>query len=116
MASNRLKRHFRLRKKIEGTAERPRLSVYRSLKGVYAQIIDDEAQKTLLGVGSIALVKAKKGKKMTKKEQAYEVGKEIASKALALNIKTIVFDRGGNQYHGRVEELARGAREGGLVF
>lgn len=106
----REKRHFKIRRKFSGTTARPRLCVFRSGKHIYAQIIDDSIAKTLVSESDI---KATKG---TKKEKAYEVGNKIAAKALAAKIKTVVFDRGGFLYHGRIAELALGAREGGLEF
>jgi large subunit ribosomal protein L18 len=111
----RLKRHRRVRKNVFGTAERPRLNVYRSLKNIYAQIIDDEAGKTLVATSTLdeALKDLTYG---GNKEAAREVGKLIAKKALEQGIKKVVFDRGGYLYHGRVAELAEGAREGGLEF
>ena len=113
---DRLKRHKRVRAKVKGTAEAPRLSVYRSLNHIYAQIIDDVNGKTL--VTASTLDKEIKGslEGMDKKAQAFEVGKLVAKKALAKEIKTIVFDRGGYLYTGRVQNLADGAREGGLEF
>lgn len=116
MIRNRPKRHIRIRKKIAGTEQRPRLSVFRSLKGIYVQLIDDDKSITLLGLGNKEIEKTNKGKKMTKKDVSFELGKEIAKRAIEKNIKTVVFDRGGNKYHGRVAELARGAREAGLEF
>lgn len=104
-------RHNRVRAKIFGTKEKPRLSVYRSLAGIYAQLIDDESGKTL------AQASAKDIKSKAKKtEVSKEVGKKLAEKALAAKITTCVFDRGGFAYHGRVKALAEGAREGGLQF
>ena len=113
---DRLKRHKRVRAKVKGTAEAPRLSVYRSLNHIYAQIIDDVNGKTL--VTASTLDKEIKGSLdgMDKKAQAFEVGKLVAKKALAKDIKTIVYDRGGYLYTGRVQSLADGAREGGLEF
>ena len=113
---DRLKRHKRVRAKVKGTAEAPRLSVYRSLNHIYAQIIDDVNGKTL--VTASTLDKEIKGslEGMDKKAQAFEVGKLVAKKALAKDIKTIVYDRGGYLYTGRVQSLADGAREGGLEF
>ena len=109
----RLKRHKRVRGKITGTASRPRLSVYRSLNNIYAQIIDDEAGKTLCAAST-------KEKSFTEyggnKDAAREVGKLIAQRAAEKNIKEVVFDRGGYVYQGRVAELAEGAREGGREF
>lgn len=111
----RLRRHKRVRKHILGTAERPRLNVFRSLKNIYAQIIDDEAGKTLVAASTLdeALKDIAYG---GNKEAAKEVGKLVAKKALEAGIKQVVFDRGGYLYHGRVQELAEGAREGGLEF
>lgn len=107
---SRVKRHLRLRKKIMGTKECPRLSVFRSGKHIYAQIIDDIRGQTFVAESDL---KIKKGKKV---EKAYIIGKKLAEKALKKKIKTVVFDRGGFLYHGRVEQLAKGAREGGLKF
>lgn len=109
----REKRKKRIRAKIYGTSERPRLSVFRSLKHIYAQLIDDKEGKTLVAASDLEL---KKDKKMTKKMIAKEVGKLIAEKAKEKNIKQIIFDRNGYKYHGRVKELADGARENGLIF
>ena len=110
----RLARHARVRKKVSGTTEIPRLSVYRSLKNIYAQIIDDTTGKTIVSASTLdADLKANYG---GNKEAAKAVGLAIAKKAAEKNIKTVVFDRGGYVYHGRVAELAAGAREGGLEF
>ena len=107
-------RHARVRKKISGTPETPRLCVYRSLKNIYAQIIDDTTGKTLVSASTLdADLKANYG---GNKEAARAVGKLVAEKAIAAGIKDVVFDRGGYIYHGRVMELAEGAREGGLNF
>ncbi len=109
----RLKRHRRVRKKISGTPERPRLCVFRSLKNIYAQVIDDVNGVTLVAASSIeGELKGKGGNKT----QSREVGKLVAKKALEKGIRQVVFDRGGYIYHGRVLELAEGAREGGLEF
>ena len=108
----RLRRHARVRKNVFGTADMPRLNVFRSNAEIYAQIIDDEAGTTLVSSSSIAL-KIKNGGNI---EGAKAVGADIAKKALAKNIKKVVFDRGGYQYHGRVEALAAAARENGLEF
>lgn len=112
----RLRKHIRVRKKIQGTTERPRLNVFRSLNHIYAQIIDDTAGNTL--VAASTLDEALKGKvaKAGNKEAAREVGKLIGQKALDKGIKSVVFDRGGYLFHGRVKELADGAREAGLEF
>ncbi|RME06338.1 MAG: 50S ribosomal protein L18 [Anaerolineae bacterium] len=112
----RLHRHRRVRKKIHGTPERPRLNVFRSLTGIYAQVIDDEAGRTLVAASSIDRELRPKMKGLTKTEQAALVGKAIAERALAAGIKQVVFDRGGYRYIGRVRALAEGAREGGLQF
>ncbi|MBR1703954.1 MAG: 50S ribosomal protein L18 [Clostridia bacterium] len=109
----RLKRHKRVRGKISGTAERPRLAVYRSLNNIYAQIIDDVEGKTLVSASSNEKSFTEYG---GNKDAAREVGKLIAERAAKKNIKTVVFDRGGYVYQGRVAELAEGAREGGLEF
>ena len=109
----RKKRHIRVRAKISGTAERPRLCVYRSENNIQAQVIDDVKGVTLAEASSY-------GKGFTaeggNKSAAREVGKMIAKKALDAGVETVVFDRGGYLYHGRVKELADGAREGGLKF
>lgn len=112
----RQKRHLRIRKTVNGTPERPRLNVYRSLNHIYAQIIDDKAGRTL--VSASTLDKELKGKlgETGNKEAAKAVGKLVAEKALAKGIEEVIFDRGGYIYHGRVKELAEGAREGGLKF
>ncbi|MDO4912486.1 MAG: 50S ribosomal protein L18 [Lactobacillus sp.] len=108
----RLKRHKRIRGKISGTAERPRLSIFRSNKNIYAQVIDDVAGVTLASAST--LDKSVSGS--TKTEQAQAVGKAIAEAAKAKNITEVVFDRSGYLYHGRVSALAEAARENGLVF
>ncbi len=109
----RIKRHQRVRGKISGTAERPRLSVFRSEKHIYAQIIDDVAGRTLVSASSV-----EKGFEGLggNKEAARKVGKTVAERAVKAGIEEVVFDRGGYIYHGRVQELAEGAREGGLKF
>jgi large subunit ribosomal protein L18 len=109
----RLRRHRRVRGKIRGTAERPRLAVFRSNKGIFAQLVDDDTGRTLAGASWTGLPKSFKGDKT---EQASEVGKRLASAAKSAGVETVVFDRGGYLYHGRVKALADGAREGGLVF
>jgi len=109
----RERRHRRVRGKIHGTAERPRLAVFRSNKGISAQLVDDDAARTLAAASWLNLKKTFKGKKT---EQAAEVGKLLAANAKKAGIETVVFDRGGYLYHGRVKALADGAREGGLVF
>ena len=112
----RLNRHKRVRAKVKGTAEAPRLSVYRTLNHIYVQIIDDVKGNTLVTASTLDKeIKASlEGK--DKKAQAYAVGELIAKKALAKKIDTIVFDRGGYLYTGRVQSLAEGARKGGLQF
>lgn len=118
MALNKLDRRtkikYKLRKRITGTAESPRLSVFRSNTEIYAQLIDDKAGKTILAVGSVD--KSIKSAKATKSEKAKLVGKTIAEKAVANGISSVVFDRNGFLYHGRIKSLADGAREGGLKF
>lgn len=104
-------KQVRIRKKFKGSAERPRLCVFKSLKNIYAQIIDDESGKTILSASSLADIKDKTGK-----DAAFEVGKLIASKAKDKKIEKVVFDRSGYLYHGRVKSVADGAREGGLNF
>ncbi len=106
------RRHRRVRGKIKGTAERPRLSIFRSNKNIYAQLIDDEKGKTLVSIKNSEV----KSKKIKKSEMAKELGALIAKKAIEKNIKKAVFDRGGYKYHGRVKALAEGARSGGLEF
>ena len=109
----RIKRHKRVRAKISGTAERPRLCVYRSENHISVQVIDDVAGVTLCSASTQESGFEGKG---GNKEAARAVGKEIAEKAVAMGITEVVFDRGGYLYHGRVSELAAGAREGGLKF
>jgi len=111
--AQRKKRHKRVRGKITGTTERPRLNVFRSEKHIYAQIIDDTKGMTLCSASS--LEKSHKGSG-SNKEGASNVGKEIAKRALKGGIENVVFDRGGYIYHGRIKELAEAAREGGLKF
>ncbi|MBK9512434.1 MAG: 50S ribosomal protein L18 [Flavobacteriales bacterium] len=111
--ARRLKIKQRVRKNVHGTPERPRLSVYRSNTGMYAQIIDDEAGRTLVSVSSL---KDKKANGVPKLEQAKQVGRAIAEKAKAAGIELVVFDRNGYLYHGRVKALAEAAREAGLNF
>ena len=111
--AQRLKRHKRVRGKISGTAERPRLAVYRSNANISAQIIDDAQGVTLVAASSYEKDFEGIG---SNKEAARKVGKTLAERALAKGISTVVFDRGGYIYHGRVSELAEGAREGGLKF
>ena len=106
----RIKIKYRIRKNVNGTAERPRLSVFRSNKQIYAQVINDLTGNTLVAASSLGL------EAMPKKEQAAKVGALIAEKALASGITSVVFDRNGYLYHGRVKEVADAARKGGLKF
>lgn len=114
--ADRLVRHDRVRKKVSGTAERPRLNVYRSTNHIYAQIIDDVKGVTLCAASTLEKAVAAKVADLTKTEAAKVVGAAVAEKALALGIKEVVFDRGGYVYTGRVAALAAGAREAGLEF
>jgi large subunit ribosomal protein L18 len=107
----RLRRHARVRRRVVGTAERPRLAVFRSNKHIYAQVIDDAAGRTLASAGSVTLPD-----EGDKKDAARRVGGELAKRAKAAGVSSVVFDRGGYQYHGRVKALAEAAREGGLDF
>jgi large subunit ribosomal protein L18 len=109
----RERRHRRVRGKLFGTAERPRLVVFRSNRGIEAQLVDDLEDKTLAAASWLQLKKSFKG---SKTEQAAEVGKLLAQHAKQANVETVVFDRGGYLYHGRVKALADAAREGGLKF
>ena len=109
----RRRRHRRVRGRVSGTAERPRLVVFRSNRGIEAQLVDDGEGRTLASASWLGLKKSFKG---TKTEQAAEVGKLLAQNAKKANIESVVFDRGGYLYHGRVKALAEGAREGGLRF
>ena len=108
----RRRRHRRVRGKVHGSAGRPRLCVFRSSKGIYAQVIDDDAGSTLAAASTLALG----GSGGTKSEKAAEVGKLVAQRAREAGVEKVVFDRGGYLYHGRVKALADGAREGGLEF
>lgn len=112
----RVIRHERVRKKISGTPARPRLSVYRSLNHIYAQIIDDAAGTTLVAASTVEKEIAASISELDKKGASKLVGKAVAERAVAKGIKEVVFDRGGYIYTGRVAELAAGAREGGLEF
>lgn len=113
-AKIRLKKKVRLRKKLYGTTERPRLSVFRSARHIYAQLIDDASGKTLVEASS--LTAKVEGGGNGSKAAAKAIGIEIAKRALTKNVKAVVFDRNGFQYHGRIQALADGAREGGLQF
>lgn len=114
----RIRRHLRIRKKVFGTEERPRLVVYRSLKNIEGQLVDDETGRTLMGLSTLS--KALKGFEAEgehrRQEHSFAAGKALAEEALSKGIKTVVFDRGGYRYHGRVKAFADGAREGGLEF
>ena len=109
----RERRHRRVRSKVFGSAERPRLVVFRSNRGIEAQLVDDLEGKTLVAASWLHLKKSFKG---TKTDQAAEVGKLLAANAKKAGVEVVVFDRGGYLYHGRVKALAEGAREGGLKF
>lgn len=111
----RARRKVRIRKKLAGSAERPRLVVFRSNRHIYAQVIDDLSGQTLVSSSSLTLAKAGEALKADK-EAATMVGKDLAAKALEHNISAVVFDRNGYIYHGRVKALADGARDGGLKF
>lgn len=110
MNKSRLKRHIKIRRKVAGVGDRPRLAVFKSNKHIFAQLIDDTKHKTLVFSSDL---KIKTGPKIDK---SYEVGKQLAEKALKLKIKKVVFDRGGFLYHGRIAMVGKGAREGGLKF
>ncbi len=120
MALNKIQRrrriHYRIRKRVNGTAERPRLVVFRSNKQIYAQVIDDEQGKTLVAASSNDKALAAECKGKSGIEAAAVVGKAIAERSLAGGITTVCFDRGGYLFHGRVKSLADAAREGGLIF
>ena len=109
----RLKRHIKVRAKVSGTADRPRLCVYRSLNNISAQVIDDTKGVTIVSASTYEKDFTANG---GNKEAAKQIGKTIAERAIAKGVETVVFDRGGYLYHGRVAELAEGAREGGLKF
>jgi large subunit ribosomal protein L18 len=108
----RMRRRRRVRAKVHGTADRPRLSVFRSNRGVFAQLIDDDAARTVVAVSWTE----PDLRKLKAAEQAKRAGELLAERAKQAGVETCVFDRGGYQYHGRVKELAEGAREGGLAF
>ena len=122
MASNhsrsaaRVRRHARVRRNLQGTSERPRLNVFRSLAEIYAQVVDDQTGRTLVSASSIDQELRGKLEGKNKTEQARLVGEALAERAKAAGIDTVVFDRGGYRYIGRVKALADGAREGGLKF
>lgn len=112
----RLKRHYRMRRDVVGTSERPRLNVFRSLKHIYAQIIDDETGTTLVSASTNDKELREAIENGSNVEAAKKIGQEVAKKAIAKGIKKVVFDRGGYIYHGRVAAVAAGAREAGLEF
>jgi len=112
----RLRRHTRVRRKISGTASRPRLNVFRSLHHIYAQVIDDEQGHTLASASTLDRGIRDEVVELDPQAQAKHVGKVLAERAKANGIEQVVFDRGGYPYHGRVKALADGSREGGLVF
>ncbi len=114
--SPRQKIKYRIRKRITGTAERPRFVIYRSLNNVYAQLIDDVSRKTICSVSSISKDVKGDSEKRTKTDKSKLIGKKIAEKALENKIKKVVFDRNGYLYHGRVKSIADAAREAGLEF
>ena len=115
-ADARKRRHLRIRRKVTGTPKKPRLNVYRSLNEIYVQVIDDTKGHTMVSTSTIDPSLKKKFKGMTKKEKAKLVGQAIADRAKDKGIKSVVFDRGGYKYIGRVAALAEGARENGLQF
>ncbi len=112
----RVRRHARVRKTLAGTAERPRLNVFKSLSGIYAQIIDDQAGRTLLSASTADHELRERMKGLKKSEQAKLIGQAVAERAKSKGINAVVFDRGGFRYIGRIKAFADGAREGGLQF
>ena len=114
----RQRRHYRVRNKVQGTAERPRLAVFRSLKNIEGQLVDDDAGRTLVGMSTLtADLKDFAAEGQNRRvEQAFAAGKLLAERAKSQGIETVVFDRGGYRFHGRVKAFAEGAREGGLKF
>jgi len=112
----RTRRHARVRRNLAGTAQRPRLNVFRSMSSIYAQVIDDHAGNTLVSASTVDRDLREKMKGLKKSEQAKLVGQTVAERAKGKGIQTVVFDRGGFRYIGRVKALADGAREGGLQF
>jgi large subunit ribosomal protein L18 len=112
----RTRRHVRVRKSVVGTAERPRLNVFRSLSAIYAQVIDDQSGRTLISASSVDRELREQLKDKKKSEQAKLIGQTLAERAKDKGIQAVVFDRGGYRYIGRVKALADGAREGGLQF
>ena len=116
--AHRLRRHYRIRKRISGTVERPRLVVFRSLKNIEAQLVDDLGGNTILGMSTLSPeLKDFEGESRNPQvEKAFAAGKLFAEKATEQGVEVVVFDRGGYQYHGRVKAFAEGARKGGLKF
>ena len=114
--AKRLTRHRRIRARVSGTTERPRLNVFRSVKGMFAQLIDDTSGKTLVSASLKEVVSGDAGERSGKVAQSYLLGKKMAEKAQAAKVTAVVFDRGGYAYHGRVRAFADGARDGGLEF
>lgn len=112
----RLRRHARVRRRVAGTSERPRLNVYRSLKHIYAQIIDDSTGRTLVSASTLDKGLRDEISQLEVHEQAKAIGRAVAERAKAAGIDTVVFDRGGYLYHGRVKAVAEGSREAGLNF
>jgi len=112
----RKRRHARVRKQVNGTAERPRLNVFRSLNHIYAQVIDDSQGHTLASASTIDPALREQVQGLSRTEQAKIVGKAVAERAKSAGVILVVFDRGGYPYHGRVKALAEGSREGGLEF
>lgn len=117
-AIQRAKRHRRIRKKIQGTSERPRLVVFRSLRNMEGQVVDDDSSRTIVGVSTLAekLKSFKSESRNRRIEVAFEAGKLLAEKAKEVGVERVIFDRGGYKYHGRVKAFAEGARKGGLEF
>lgn len=115
-ADSRLKRHYRIRNKISGTAQKPRLAVFRSNQHIYAQIIDDTVGNTIVSASTMETAIAEKLQKTSNVEAAKVVGDAVARKALDKGISTVIFDRGGYIYHGKIKALAEAAREAGLQF
>jgi len=115
-AQSRIRRHQRVRRKVYGTAERPRLNVFRSLRHIYAQVINDDAGHTIAAASTLDPGLGERLSDLSKVDKARVVGKLIAERAKENGIEQVVFDRGGYQYHGRVKALAEASREGGLKF
>jgi len=113
----RKRRHARIRKRVHGTVHRPRLVVYRSLRNIEGQVVDDDAGRTLVGLSTLAPeLRGDRGEGSGKVEAARKAGRLLAERAKERGVAQVVFDRGGFRYHGRVKAFAEGAREGGLVF